>query len=239
MTVLRLPSGGLWLFGGADDRTFRFNDVWTSSPNATSWTLMTRAFVVPAQTVQGVVTSQNYMLLMQDHVWGAPDGVHWLEHTSAAPWGRRSGQNVAVISNDTVLVIAGYNATDDKVVFNDVWQSTDHYVKPHPSPSAPHHDKKLSWELGVISAGASFLLFVVGVVVCYFRRRKRRFSHTFDLLEDGTVMLSVGSILLDRFELEKRLGEGGEGTVWRASPLDLGPLPAPVAVKVVALGPCT
>jgi len=51
------------------------------------------------------------------------EGVYWLEHTSAAAWGGREG-SVAVISNDTVLVIAGRNWTNDTDAFNDVWQST-------------------------------------------------------------------------------------------------------------------
>lgn len=73
-------------------------------------------------------------------VWSSADGIHWKEHTKAAPWAARQYHDVAVWDG-RLWVMEGYA----KANRNDVWHSADgeHWLEVPKTPWAPRHAASL------------------------------------------------------------------------------------------------
>ena len=69
-------------------------------------------------------------------VWSSADGVHWQQHTTAAPWAPRQYHEV-VVFDGRMWVMEGWNRGNRK----DVWYSSDgvHWQELPDTPWAPRH----------------------------------------------------------------------------------------------------
>jgi len=126
-----LPDGSIVVMGGyGDDDTAR-NDVWRSTDQGATWTLMTAnaewgvrwshtSVALPDGSI--VLMGGEYADLLGD-VWRSTDqGATWTQMTASAAWpGRRS--HASVVLPDGSIVLMGGNDGDS--TRNDVWRSTD------------------------------------------------------------------------------------------------------------------
>jgi hypothetical protein len=150
--------GKIWAIGGQTvpqfapaDESF-YNDVWNTS-DGVNWTRVAehapwspRGLIGGAAVMGGRIwilgggtydTPKRPMPRKLDNdVWSSADGIHWKQHTKAAPWSPREYHDVAVF-DDRLWVMEGWNAANR----NDVWHSADGttwHELPN-TPWAPRH----------------------------------------------------------------------------------------------------
>lgn len=150
----------IWVIGGQTMPAFGpsketfYRDLWTSSdgihweevkPEEPCWS--------PRGMIGGNVIFKDQMWILgggtydtpttptrnfHNDVWSSPDGVHWKQHTAAAPWFPRQYHDVAVFDG-RMWVMEGYNAKGGNR--KDVWYSDDGvnwYELPN-TPWKPRH----------------------------------------------------------------------------------------------------
>jgi len=64
------------------------------------------------------------MFRIYSDTWRSPDGVRWELMNADAPWGVRAGHHTMVIDDDIYLFAGGVN-TFGRILYNDLWVSTD------------------------------------------------------------------------------------------------------------------
>ncbi|MGV3723203.1 MAG: hypothetical protein ACO1SX_20060, partial [Actinomycetota bacterium] len=132
----------IWVIGGqtmpafaASDETF-YRDVWRSRDGARWERVTPQEPYWPARgMIGGVAVHQNRIWLLgggtydtpkipkrkfYNDVWSSADGVHWTQHTAAAPWAARQYHDVAAWDG-RLWVLEGYAGANR----NDVWHSLD------------------------------------------------------------------------------------------------------------------
>jgi formylglycine-generating enzyme required for sulfatase activity/photosystem II stability/assembly factor-like uncharacterized protein len=184
-TSVALPDGSIVLMGGFDmDRNSK-NDVWRSTDQGATWTLMTaNAAWVPRSNHTSVVLPDGSIVLMGgdagnatrfNDVWRSIDqGETWVQMTEAAPWTPRSGHTSAVLPDGSIVIMCG--VPDISILLKDVWRST---------------DQGITWTLMTDNAAW-----------------ETRFQPTSIALPDGSLLLMGGSLI------------GGWNDIWHST--DLG-----------------
>ncbi|HZT33119.1 MAG TPA: kelch repeat-containing protein [Bryobacteraceae bacterium] len=151
--------GRIWVIGGqtlpqfAPAKEIFYSDVW-SSADGVAWTKMADQLPWgPRGMIGGSVVFQNRIWILgggtydtaghprrtyYNDVWSSADGVHWKQHTAAAPWKPRQYHNVAVFDG-RMWVLEGYNG--DGGNRKDVWYSSDgvNWTELPGTPWAPRH----------------------------------------------------------------------------------------------------
>lgn len=139
-------------FGGGDEQFFR--DLWTTTdgveweqiePAQPCWSA--RGMIGGSAVFQGRIwilgggtydTPTTPTRLFHNDVWSSADGIHWEQHTEAAPWFPRQYHDVAVF-DDRLWVMEGYNVEGGNR--NDVWHSADgiNWTELPNTPWRPRH----------------------------------------------------------------------------------------------------
>lgn len=136
-TSVALPDGSIVLMGGQNGyyATDWDNDVWRSSDQGNTWTLMTKdaAWSERGSHTSVVLTDGSILVLggkqwdagylgLND-VWRSTDqGATWTLMTNDAGWEDRFDLTAVALYDGSVVVMGG---DDDDNMFNDVWRSTD------------------------------------------------------------------------------------------------------------------
>lgn len=151
-------------FGGGEERFYR--DIWTTSdgvewnevkPVEPHWSprgmiegsvvLGDRIWILGGGTYDTPTTpKRNYY----NDVWSSADGIHWTQHTAAAPWPPRQYHEVAAYDG-RMWVAEGYNGNAGGNR-KDVWYSSDGvnwYEVPN-TPWAPRHAASIYVHAGAL-----------------------------------------------------------------------------------------
>jgi Kelch motif len=130
--------GRMWILGGTEDYYFGTarslkNDVWSSADGKTwrrdtaaaGWSPRAYLAAVVHDGKIWVLGGGNYVPEYEAHsdVWCSPDGAHWNQVTSAAPWSPRIWFS-AVVYRDRIWVLGGWSNHPARN-WNDVWYSAD------------------------------------------------------------------------------------------------------------------
>jgi N-acetylneuraminic acid mutarotase len=133
----------IWVIGGQSMPAFVespeifYRDIWTTTdginwkeltPQEPCWSprgmiggaavMNGRVWILGGGTYDTPTKPRNFY----NDVWSSADGIHWTQHTAAAPWHPRQYHDVAVWDNQ-LWVMEGYHATGGNR--NDVWYSPD------------------------------------------------------------------------------------------------------------------
>ncbi|MFN2351678.1 MAG: kelch repeat-containing protein [Kiritimatiellia bacterium] len=131
------PDGSILLMGGrlSDTTYITTNDVWRSTDQGASWTLITNnAPWTARESHAGLALSDSTIMVMggwtihdrTNDVWRSEDnGAHWTLVTGNAPWAPRFMHNGVKLPDDSIVIISG---DCDGSATNDVWRSTDRGV---------------------------------------------------------------------------------------------------------------
>ena len=121
-----LSDGSIVLMGGYDGDEDN-NDVWRSTNNGGSWTLMTanaewtgrRAHTSVALPDDSIVLLGGFDGSVKNDVWRSTDmGASWTRLTASAGWTARTGHDSIALPDGSIILLGGGNK-------NDVWRSTD------------------------------------------------------------------------------------------------------------------
>ncbi|TWU22880.1 Kelch motif protein [Novipirellula galeiformis] len=152
----------IWILGGQTMPGFAeprkevfYRDAWTTT-DGVKWQQVTpeEPYWSPRGMIGGSVVFKDRIWVLgggtydtpttptrnfYNDVWSSADGVHWKQHTAAAPWAPRQYHDVAVF-DDKMWVMEGYY-NQDGGNRNDVWYSADgvHWVEVPDTPWAPRH----------------------------------------------------------------------------------------------------
>jgi PKD repeat protein len=127
--------GTLVLMGGYDynDDFIAFNDVWNSTDNGATWTLVNSSSGwVGRYDFATVVMPNNDIIVMggndaspdaRNDTWKSTDsGVTWTEQNASSGWNGRYGHRAVVTSDNKIVLMGGY---DGSTYHNDTWISSD------------------------------------------------------------------------------------------------------------------
>jgi len=130
-----LPPSKLSLSRGFADGSSITNDVWRSTDNGVTWTLVNASAGWSARSYQRtVVMPDGSIILMggadtngiKNDVWQSTDnGVTWTQVTGSAGWSARSYPSSVVMPDGSIVLAGGEDITG---IRNDVWRSTDNGV---------------------------------------------------------------------------------------------------------------
>jgi PKD repeat protein len=124
--------GSIVVMGGWDQTVHRLNDVWKSTDNGKTWTMMNasagwsrrdqhNSVALPDGSI--VLLGGNDILLKND-VWrSTDDGTTWTLMNASAGWTPRAGHNTVVMPDGSIVLMGG--ADDYNHRCNDTWRSTD------------------------------------------------------------------------------------------------------------------
>ncbi|MDD8015053.1 MAG: hypothetical protein PHX45_05125 [Acidobacteriota bacterium] len=151
--------GKIWVMGGQTlpqfapaDEAF-YSDVW-NSPDGVTWTCVAgKAPWGPRGMIGGAAVFRNRIWILgggtydtplrprrefRNDVWSSADGVHWDEHTAAAPWHPRQYHDVAAFDG-RLWVMEGFDGKAGNR--RDVWHSADgkEWIEVPGTPWAPRH----------------------------------------------------------------------------------------------------
>jgi hypothetical protein len=137
-TSVALPDGSIVLMGGNDGKATTTdnprNDVWRSTDQGATWTLMTATAPWTGRSDHSSMTlpdgsivlmgGRNFRLSVRfNDVWRSIDqGATWIRMTAAAPWTARDEHTSVVRPDGSIVLMGGY---DGSTSLNDVWRSTD------------------------------------------------------------------------------------------------------------------
>lgn len=151
--------GKIWVMGGQTlpqfapaDEAF-YSDVWNSTDGVTWKRLTGKAPWGPRGMIGGAAVLRNRIWILgggiydtpgrpgrefRNDVWSSADGVHWDEHTSAAPWHPRQYHDVAAFDG-RLWVMEGFDGKAGNR--RDVWHSVDgkEWIEVPGTPWAPRH----------------------------------------------------------------------------------------------------
>ena len=169
-TSVAMPDGSIVLMGGFDNFDGWKNDVWRSTDNGATWTLVNAsAGWTPREYHSSVAMPDGSIMLMggidynlptyKNDVWGSTDnGATWIQKTASAEWLERGGHTSVAMPDGSIVLMGGI--TPSGGYMNDVWRSTDNGA---------------TWMLVNASAGW------IG-----------RWSHTSVAMPDGSIVLMGG-----------------------------------------------
>ena len=131
-TSVAMPDGSIVLMGGQVSSTNYKNDVWRSTDNGTTWTLVNASAGWSARgSHSSVVMPDGSIVLMggwdgDDHssrynnVWRSTDnGAMWTKVNASAGWTARNGHSSVAMPDGSIVLMGGVASAGDK---NDVWQ---------------------------------------------------------------------------------------------------------------------
>jgi len=134
-TSVAMPDGSIVLLGGFSSLgsgSFEWNDVWRSTDNGATWTLVNSGagWSARAGPTSVVMTDGSIVLLggttpngYKNDVWRSTDnGATWTQMTESAGWLARYNHRSVVMPDDSIVLMGGVN---NNLIFNDVWRSTD------------------------------------------------------------------------------------------------------------------
>lgn len=175
-----MPDGSIVLMGGFAleriDNTWQFinvNDVWRSTDNGATWTLMTADAAWSPRGGQGsIVTKDGRIVLIGythgiNDIWSSTDnGATWEIMNPHAEWSTRSSESSVILPDGSIILTGGSTDTSKNgpitsICHNDVWRSTDNGA---------------TWKLITSTAGWP-----------------GRASHSSVVMPDGTIVLMGGS----------------------------------------------
>ena len=124
-----MPDGSIVLMGGQETNWDLKNDVWRSSDDGASWTLMTASAAwSPRYGHTSVAIPDGSIILMggeddegyKNDIWQSTDyGTTWTLITASAAWSPRYGHTSVAIPDGSIVLMGGYGD------MNDMWRSTD------------------------------------------------------------------------------------------------------------------
>lgn len=189
-----LPDGSIVLMGGLSTYS-ETNDVWRSTDQGTTWTLMNASAGWPARDGQAcVVTPDGSIVLMGgrnvtiggplfgiyfNDVWRSSDkGITWTLLNASAGWSARWGHSSVVTPDGSIVLLAGEDGSER----NDVWRST---------------DTGITWAL--VNTSASWY---------------NRSGQSSVVLPDGSIVLMGGDTLPNIGELHDVWRSTDDGATW-------------------------
>jgi len=127
-----LPPPKLSVSYGFADGSSITNDVWRSTDNGITWTLVNASAGWSARSYQRTVVMPDGSIVLlggadtngiKNDVWQSTDnGTIWTEVTGSAGWSARSYPSSVVMPDGSIVLAGGEDITGVK---NDVWRSTD------------------------------------------------------------------------------------------------------------------
>ena len=123
--------GSIVLMGGRGDDNNNLNDVWQSTDNGVTWTLMNdsagwtaRAYPSSVAMPDGsIVLMGGYDGSSKNDVWRSTDnGKIWTEMNASPGWTARYGQSSVAMPDGSIVLMGGESSGSYR---NDVWRSTD------------------------------------------------------------------------------------------------------------------
>ncbi|HEY2004193.1 MAG TPA: hypothetical protein VGH44_03685 [Candidatus Saccharimonadia bacterium] len=145
-------SGQMWMFGGDNGGTVRYNDDWFSSDGsnwtqkmtncstgcpATQWSQRDGPQALAFNSKMWILGGQDNSSVTLNDVWCSTDGLSWNDSTcgtASAPWQGRSTFG-AVVFNNKMWVLGGFNQINGDL--SDVWSSSDGTNWTEATASAP------------------------------------------------------------------------------------------------------
>jgi RHS repeat-associated protein len=133
-----IPDGSIILMGGVTDSGTLKNDVWRSTDNGATWSLVNaNAGWSGRAGHSSVVMSDGSIVLMggiedlsggslKNDVWRSTDnGATWSLVTTNAGWSARAGHSSVVMPDGSIVLMGDSEALSGGSLKNDVWRSTD------------------------------------------------------------------------------------------------------------------
>ena len=124
-------NGRLYVMGGQQSSTSRYNDVWSRSICSKAWQQDTANAGWNARSEYAVAVLQNTLFLaggvsnngVQNDVWSTTDGANWspAKANNSTGWSKRQGHKMVSYQN-TLYIIGGRSGND---ILGDVWSSVD------------------------------------------------------------------------------------------------------------------
>jgi PKD repeat protein len=126
-----MPDGSIVLMGGWDGYSWRvLNDVWRSSDNGATWTLMTASAGWSARMIHSSVAMPDGSIVlmggdgssMMNDTWRSTDnGATWTLQTAHAGWSARYGHSSVAMPDGSIVLMGGREDGNNSTV----WRSTD------------------------------------------------------------------------------------------------------------------
>ena len=134
-TSVALPDGSIVLMGGDTGSRIlgKLNDVWRSTDQGATWTLIGYAGWTKRDGHTSVVLPDGSIVLMggedggtsgtrRNDVWRSTDqGTTWTQMTATAGWTARRGHTSVTLADGSIVLMGGSDGSRR----NDVWRSTD------------------------------------------------------------------------------------------------------------------
>ena len=128
-------------YGSGWNGTFMFNDVWASSDEGVSWTVVCAAAPFEPRDAAAAEITEEGLIVMgggqvggytMNDVWVSPDGgFTWSACSSEAYWPDRREMSTAMDADDYFYILNGRaTANSDTRVFNDVYRSSISFKNP-------------------------------------------------------------------------------------------------------------
>ena len=126
-----MPDGSIVLMGGGDSTNGWKNDVWRSTDNGATWTLMTASAIWSARSGHSSVAIPDGSIVLMggysghgfNDVWRSTDnGNTWTRLTKNAEWSPRWTHSSVMMRDGSIVLMGGYS--DSKNWKNDVWRFT-------------------------------------------------------------------------------------------------------------------
>jgi hypothetical protein len=126
-----MPDGSIVLMGGGDSTNGWKNDVWRSTDNGATWTLMTASAIWSARSGHSSVAIPDGSIVLMggysghgfNDVWRSTDnGNTWTRLTKNAEWSPRWTHSSVMMRDGSIVLMGGYS--DIKNWKNDVWRFT-------------------------------------------------------------------------------------------------------------------
>ncbi|MCK5861110.1 MAG: hypothetical protein KAH38_01405 [Candidatus Hydrogenedentes bacterium] len=118
-------TGGLYAF----EKSFLFNDIWTSDDGAVWSPIETEQPYTPSRHLHASLVFLDHIWVMGgqgsgflNDVWRSPTGQTWELVTGEAPWAARRGM-ASVVHNNRMFILGGEGS--DGGYYNDVWVTED------------------------------------------------------------------------------------------------------------------
>jgi PKD repeat protein len=126
-----MPDGSILLMGGSSSVYGRMNDIWQSTDQGATWSLVTAsAGWSPRQAFGSVVMPDGSIVLMGGNtgssrvndIWRSTDnGATWTPLTASAGWsGRELPSTVRMLPDGSIILMGGYSTLGGNM--NDVWR---------------------------------------------------------------------------------------------------------------------
>ena len=132
-----MPDGSIVLMGGSNPGVVLLNDVWRSTDDGATWTLMNASAGWSARSGQSSVVMPDGSIVLMGGYDGNPkndtwrstdDGATWTEQNASSGWSARTDFSSVAMPDGSIVLMGGYSYSNGGRYLNDMWRSTDEGV---------------------------------------------------------------------------------------------------------------